>query len=116
MSTQPTLDQAKADAFLKKVLSDTSGIATKAKAAGVSDRIRFKQLDAFAGLPEAYDVITTFDVVHDAANPHDCCEQSIRHCVQTEDTYAWKSKVLINWRRMLVPSHLSFTASASSIA
>jgi 2-polyprenyl-3-methyl-5-hydroxy-6-metoxy-1,4-benzoquinol methylase len=40
-----------------------------AQAAGVADRVRFEHRDASEGLPERYDVITTFDVVHDAANP-----------------------------------------------
>ncbi len=37
--------------------------------AGVSDRVRFELLDAATGLPERYDVISTFDVVHDAVDP-----------------------------------------------
>jgi SAM-dependent methyltransferase len=41
-----------------------------ARAAGVADRVRFEQRDVAAGLPEHYDVITTFDVVHDAVDPH----------------------------------------------
>src|SRR5215472_6184428 len=40
-----------------------------AAAAGVADRISYHALDAAAGLPEAFDVITTFDVVHDAVDP-----------------------------------------------
>lgn len=40
-----------------------------AEQAGVADRVRFQRQDASEGLPEAYDVITTFDVVHDAVNP-----------------------------------------------
>ena len=40
-----------------------------AQAAGVADRVRFQYLDVSEGLPEQYDVITTFDVVHDAVNP-----------------------------------------------
>jgi 2-polyprenyl-3-methyl-5-hydroxy-6-metoxy-1,4-benzoquinol methylase len=40
-----------------------------AEVAGVADRVRFKQLDASQGLPEQYDVITTFDVIHDAVDP-----------------------------------------------
>jgi 2-polyprenyl-3-methyl-5-hydroxy-6-metoxy-1,4-benzoquinol methylase len=40
-----------------------------ARAAGVADRVKFHQLDASAGLPEQYDVVTTLDVVHDAADP-----------------------------------------------
>ncbi|WP_433200376.1 class I SAM-dependent methyltransferase [Dactylosporangium sp. CS-047395] len=40
-----------------------------AEAAGVADRLRYEVLDASGGLPEPYDVITTFDVVHDAVDP-----------------------------------------------
>jgi cyclopropane fatty-acyl-phospholipid synthase-like methyltransferase len=36
---------------------------------GVGDRISVHHLDVVEGLPEQYDIITTFDVVHDAANP-----------------------------------------------
>ena len=46
---------------------------TNAKAAGVADRVRFQQLDASTGLPEQYDVITTFDVIHDALIRGACC-------------------------------------------
>jgi SAM-dependent methyltransferase len=37
--------------------------------AGVSDRVRFELLDAASGLPGQFDVISTFDVVHDAVDP-----------------------------------------------
>jgi SAM-dependent methyltransferase len=37
--------------------------------AGVADRVTYQVRDAAAGLPEAFDVITTFDVVHDSADP-----------------------------------------------
>jgi len=40
-----------------------------AKEAGVEERVRFEERDAAAGLPEHFDVITTFDVVHDAVDP-----------------------------------------------
>jgi 2-polyprenyl-3-methyl-5-hydroxy-6-metoxy-1,4-benzoquinol methylase len=40
-----------------------------ARAAGVADRVRFEQRDVSQGLPARYDVITTFDVVHDAVDP-----------------------------------------------
>src|SRR3989440_96377 len=40
-----------------------------AEQAGVADRISYQVLDAAAGLPESFDVITTFDVVHDAVDP-----------------------------------------------
>jgi 2-polyprenyl-3-methyl-5-hydroxy-6-metoxy-1,4-benzoquinol methylase len=43
--------------------------STNAQAAGVADRVRFESRDVSAGLPALYDVITTFDVVHDAVNP-----------------------------------------------
>jgi SAM-dependent methyltransferase len=37
--------------------------------AGVADRVRFELRDATQGLPEQYDLITTFDVIHDAVSP-----------------------------------------------
>lgn len=37
--------------------------------AGLADRISYQVLDAAAGLPDSFDVITTFDVVHDAVDP-----------------------------------------------
>ncbi|HEX3607892.1 MAG TPA: class I SAM-dependent methyltransferase [Candidatus Dormibacteraeota bacterium] len=40
-----------------------------ARAAGVEGRVRFEQVDAGAPLPGPHDLITTFDVVHDAADP-----------------------------------------------
>lgn len=43
--------------------------SANAAAAGVSGRVRFAQRDVETGLPELYDVITAFDVVHDAAYP-----------------------------------------------
>lgn len=40
-----------------------------ARTAEVADRVRFETRDAAAGLPGTYDVITTFDVIHDAVDP-----------------------------------------------
>ncbi|WP_053227739.1 methyltransferase [Solirubrobacter soli] len=40
-----------------------------AEAAQVGDRVRFESLDAAAGLPDTYDVITAFDVLHDSSDP-----------------------------------------------
>jgi 2-polyprenyl-3-methyl-5-hydroxy-6-metoxy-1,4-benzoquinol methylase len=40
-----------------------------AEAAGLGDRVRFEKLDVSEGLPEKFDVITTFDVVHDSVDP-----------------------------------------------
>jgi SAM-dependent methyltransferase len=41
----------------------------QAEAAGLDERVRFEVRDAAAGLPEKFDVITTFDVLHDAVDP-----------------------------------------------
>jgi SAM-dependent methyltransferase len=41
----------------------------RAKVAGVQDRVTFQQVDVSNGLPAEYDVITTFDVIHDAVDP-----------------------------------------------
>ena len=54
------------DAFEPEILHATEN----ARAAGVADRVRFQHLDASRGLPSQYDVITTFDVVHDAVDPN----------------------------------------------
>jgi len=40
-----------------------------ARAAGVADRVSFEQKDVSEGMTEKYDVITTFDVVHDTVSP-----------------------------------------------
>jgi SAM-dependent methyltransferase len=40
-----------------------------AEVAGVAGRVRFEVADVAFGLPEPYDVITTFDVIHDAVDP-----------------------------------------------
>jgi SAM-dependent methyltransferase len=37
--------------------------------AGLAGRVSYQVLDAAAGLPDSFDVITTFDVVHDAVDP-----------------------------------------------
>jgi SAM-dependent methyltransferase len=40
-----------------------------AYAAAVANRVRFEVLDAAADLPEPFDMITKFDVIHDAVDP-----------------------------------------------
>jgi len=40
-----------------------------AKQANVDARVKFEQRDALAPLPEAFDLVTAFDVIHDVANP-----------------------------------------------
>ena len=57
-----------------------------ARAAGVADRVRFQQLDATYGLPAQYDVITTFDVVHDAADPRGLL-RAIRQALKPDGIY-----------------------------
>ncbi|MBV9013786.1 MAG: methyltransferase domain-containing protein [Pseudonocardiales bacterium] len=42
---------------------------SRAAAAGLCDRVRFEVRDVVQGLPQRYDVVTTFDVVHDSADP-----------------------------------------------
>jgi SAM-dependent methyltransferase len=52
------------------VFAPTVAAATaRAEAAGVADRVRFEARDVSRGLPERYDLITSFDVVHDSADP-----------------------------------------------
>ncbi len=57
-----------------------------AQAAGVADCVRFEHRDASQGLPEQYDVITTFDVVHDAVNPRGLL-QAIREGLRPDGRY-----------------------------
>jgi len=57
-----------------------------AREAGVSDRVRFEERDVSKGLPAQFDVITTFDVVHDAVDPLQLL-QSIRRALRPEGVY-----------------------------
>lgn len=50
---QPVVERAKSNAEL----------------AGVADRVQFRTVDCSAGLPDKFDVIITFDVIHDVADP-----------------------------------------------
>src|SRR5262245_17184290 len=54
--------------------------------AGVADRGSYHVLDAAAGLPDTFDVITTFDVVHDAVDPLGLL-RSIRDALVPGGTY-----------------------------
>ncbi|MFJ6759426.1 MULTISPECIES: class I SAM-dependent methyltransferase [unclassified Streptomyces] len=47
----------------------TERARANAERAGVADRVTFETLDAGQGLPGRYDLVTTFDVIHDAAQP-----------------------------------------------
>lgn len=55
-------------------------------AAGLAERIRIEQRDAAEGLPESFDVITTFDVIHDAAQPLKLL-QAIRQALRPDGLY-----------------------------
>jgi 2-polyprenyl-3-methyl-5-hydroxy-6-metoxy-1,4-benzoquinol methylase len=57
-----------------------------AEAAGVADRVRFVDLDAAEGLPASYDLVTTFDVVHDSADPS-ALLRAIRRALRPDGTY-----------------------------
>ena len=57
-----------------------------AAAAGVADRVRFEQRDASEGLPEQYDVITAFDMLHDAVAPR-ALLRAIRHALRPDGTF-----------------------------
>jgi SAM-dependent methyltransferase len=57
-----------------------------AEAAGVGDRVSFEQRDVAQGLPEPYDVITTFDVLHDAVDPRGLLH-TIRAALRADGIY-----------------------------
>jgi SAM-dependent methyltransferase len=57
-----------------------------ARAAGVEDRVLFQTADAAAGLPGRFDVVTTFDVVHDAAEPARLV-RAIREALEPDGAY-----------------------------
>jgi len=50
------------------------------------DNVRFELLDAAAGLPERFDVVTTFDVVHDAVDPRGLL-RAIRESLDPDGSY-----------------------------
>ena len=71
---QALIELARAFPAITGVGYDLSAAAVAAAreaavAASVADRVSYQVLDAGGGLPESYDVITTFDVVHDAVDP-----------------------------------------------
>jgi 2-polyprenyl-3-methyl-5-hydroxy-6-metoxy-1,4-benzoquinol methylase len=54
--------------------------------AGLSDRVRIEQLDVANGLPGRFELITTFDVVHDAVDPRGLLK-AIRESLTDDGTY-----------------------------
>ncbi|HZQ66549.1 MAG TPA: class I SAM-dependent methyltransferase [Gaiellaceae bacterium] len=57
-----------------------------AEAAGVADRVSFEVADGAQGIPGSWDVISTFDVVHDAVDP-DALVASIHRALADDGTY-----------------------------
>lgn len=57
-----------------------------AKIAGVSERVTFVEADVAKGLPECYDLITTFDVIHDMVDPRGAL-RAIRKALKPDGTY-----------------------------
>lgn len=57
-----------------------------AEQAKLADRVRFELLDAADGLPEQHDLISTFDVVHDATDPAGLL-RAIRRALKPNGTY-----------------------------
>jgi 2-polyprenyl-3-methyl-5-hydroxy-6-metoxy-1,4-benzoquinol methylase len=57
-----------------------------AKAAGLADRLRYEVCDVTQGIPGTYDLITTFDVVHDMPRPRPALRE-IRNALNPEGTY-----------------------------
>ncbi|MBZ9643769.1 methyltransferase domain-containing protein [Streptomyces sp. PSKA30] len=57
-----------------------------AEKAGVADRVTFETMDVAQGLPGRYDLITTFDVIHDAAEPKQLLS-AIRAAVKDDGDY-----------------------------
>lgn len=57
-----------------------------ARAAGVADRVSYVALDAAQGIPEQFDLIATFDVVHDSPDPAGLL-RAIRQALRPDGTY-----------------------------
>lgn len=70
------------DAFTPMVEAARANVA----AAGLAERIRIEHCNAAEGLPETFDIIATFDVIHDAAQPLKLL-QAIRQALRPEGLY-----------------------------
>ena len=69
------------------IFEPTVGWANQnANQAGVGDRVSVHHQDVVQGLPEQYDLITTFDVVHDAGNPQGLLD-AIRQGLKDDGIY-----------------------------
>ena len=63
------------DAFEPQI----AGAREAAAAKGLADRITFEVLDASADIPREFDLIFTFDVIHDMAQPREALSNIQRH-------------------------------------
>src|SRR2546429_466003 len=70
------------DAFAPGVERATA----QAREAGVAGRVRYEVRDAASDLPGRFDVITTFDVIHDAVDPV-AVLRSIFHALKPDGIY-----------------------------
>ncbi|MFT5394324.1 MAG: 2-polyprenyl-3-methyl-5-hydroxy-6-metoxy-1,4-benzoquinol methylase [Gammaproteobacteria bacterium] len=70
------------DAFAPQVEAATA----QAQHAGLSERVHFEVMDASKGLPREFDVITTFDVIHDMAQPREAL-RNIRQNLRSGGIY-----------------------------
>jgi 2-polyprenyl-3-methyl-5-hydroxy-6-metoxy-1,4-benzoquinol methylase len=57
-----------------------------AKAAGLAGRVRYEVCDVTRGIPGQFDLITTFDVVHDMPKPRPAM-QAIKQALKPDGTY-----------------------------
>ena len=57
-----------------------------AQEAGVTDRVRFEQRDVEQGLPGQFDLVTSFDVLHDMVDPR-AALRAIRRSLKPDGTY-----------------------------
>lgn len=62
------------------------GAVQRANEAGVGDRVHFEVRDVASGIPGQYDVITTFDVVHDSIDPRGLL-RAIRAALKPDGRY-----------------------------
>ena len=80
--THPSSRYVGFDAFAPSVAKANANAAT----AGVGSQVRFEHADVSEALPGSYDVIFTFDVVHDAADPAGLLA-NIRNALRPDGAY-----------------------------
>ncbi len=95
MASAPALDKEKMQGFAFKVLGDVTATQMSSLTAiadrlglfgALADRVRYEVCDVTQGIPGRYDLITTFDVVHDMPRPRPAIE-AIRQALKPGGTY-----------------------------